>query len=154
MAQNLNYKPSSGNSWCYENKEIYCDIYGRLYDWSTAKSACDKMGGGWHLPSRAEWDTLVAMVGGSSAGKALKSTYGWYDDGNGSDAFGFSALPGGYRYYSDGSFTNAGNDGNWWTAEESSSGYAYYRYMYDYNDYVDEYYYYNDNAFSVRCVAD
>lgn len=54
----------------------------------------------WHLPNSADWTTLVSYVGGkSSAGNALKSTAGWYNDGNGSDTYGFSAIPVGY--YSD-----------------------------------------------------
>jgi len=35
MAENLNYTPSSGNSWCYNNQASFCTTYGRLYDWVT-----------------------------------------------------------------------------------------------------------------------
>jgi uncharacterized protein (TIGR02145 family) len=146
MAENLNYE--TGNSWCYDNSAVACKMYGRLYDWETAKKACPS---GWHLPTRAEWDTLVNYVG-SSAGKALKSKSGWYDNGNGTDASGFSALPGGYRY-SDGGFDGAGYGGFWWAATENGSGLAYYRYMgygIDYNvrEYGDD----KSYGYSVRCV--
>jgi uncharacterized protein (TIGR02145 family)/uncharacterized repeat protein (TIGR02543 family) len=152
MAENLNYEPSSGNSWCYEKDDSYCSQYGRLYNWSTAMEVCPV---GWHLPSRGEWNTLVDYVGGSlTAGKALKSTGGWYNNGNGTDDFGFSALPGGNRYYNDGSFFGAGNYGNWWAATEDSSGGAYCRSMYYYDDNVGEFNYYKSYGFSVRCVGD
>ena len=151
MAENLNRVPSSGNSWCYENIEYNCQIFGRLYDWNTAKTVCPT---GWHLPTRDEWRALVDSVGGYSvAGKKLKSTSGWYNNGNGTDQYGFSALPGGYRR-SDGDFNGAGYYGDWWTATESSEGGAYGRSMGYGNGLVYE----NDNdesvGFSARCVQD
>jgi uncharacterized protein (TIGR02145 family) len=149
MAENLRYK--IGGSWCYDNDEANCQKYGRLYDWKTARTVCPA---GWHLPSREEWQKLVDYAGGDSvAGKKLKSKSGWSGKGNGKDSYGFLALPGGYRY-SGGNFNDAGGNGNWWTATEDGGGIAYYRYMYYFNDYVDEYYDDKGNAFSVRCVKD
>ncbi len=93
MAENLNYR--TRDSYCYEDKISNCDKYGRLYTWDAAITACPS---GWHLPTHAEWETLVTAVGGESgAGTKLKSTSGWLKDGNGSDSFGFSALPAGER---------------------------------------------------------
>jgi uncharacterized protein (TIGR02145 family) len=106
----------------------------------------------WHLPSRAEWDQLMTAVGGSStAGKKLKSQTGWYNN-NGTDDYGFSALPGGGRNYSGGSFDNAGSYGSWWGAAALGSSYAYGRYMYYNFDYVYENNYNKDYGFSVRCL--
>jgi len=85
----------------------------------------------------------------------LKSTSGWnnYIDqsGNGTDDFGFSALPGGNRH-SGGPFRDAGDGGYWWTATVGWGGLACYRYMYYSRGNVDEYY--DDKGFglSVRCV--
>jgi uncharacterized protein (TIGR02145 family) len=43
---------------------------------------------------------LFSAVGGkTAAGKMLKSTSGWNSNGEGLDAFGFSALSAGYRDY-------------------------------------------------------
>jgi uncharacterized protein (TIGR02145 family) len=98
----------------------------------------------------------VEATGGiAAAGSKLKSTSGWYDNGNGTDTYGFSALPGGRRY-TGGSFSGAGNYGGWWTATEDGSGYAYYRYMYYGIDRVYEYKGDNDKGYgvSVRCVSD
>jgi hypothetical protein len=72
---------------------------------------------------------------------------------NGTDDFGFSALPGGSRD-TDGNFNYAGNNGFWWSAtEDDGSGYAYSRNM-NYNDNVNEDYNYKDYGFSVRCLLD
>jgi uncharacterized protein (TIGR02145 family)/uncharacterized repeat protein (TIGR02543 family) len=156
MAENLNYETTTG-SWCYD-----CDKYGRLYNWSTAMTACPS---GWHLPSREEWDHLAESAGGRKydnwgtwrdwydAGKNLKSTSGWNSSGNGTDVYGFLALPGGYRY-SGGSFDNAGYYGNWWTATENGASEAYGRDMGYRSDAVGEYTYDKENGLSVRCVGD
>jgi len=161
MAQNLNYK--KGKSWCYDDDESNCeDGYGRLYDWNTAKTACPS---GWHLPSHEEWGTLAVAAGGSgtngdngTAGNKLKSTSGWDDrnngsSGNGTDDFGFSALPGGYRF-ADGGFSHDGEEGNWWTASERGSGRAYvWNMRYDGSS-VGKVDVVKDYGFSVRCVKD
>jgi len=156
MAENLNRTPSSGNSWCYGDKPDSCAVYGRLYDWNTAKTVCPA---GWKLPDTADWNRLVTTVGGREiAGKKLKSTYGWKnawgeDYGNGSDSLGFSALPGGIRY-TDGSFHDANLTGYWWTATENGARAAYFRDMLYLYDIV-----HGDNSdiasgLSVRCVKD
>jgi uncharacterized protein (TIGR02145 family) len=154
MAENLNYQTKSG-SWCYKNDKFNCDKYGRLYDWKTAKTVCPN---GWKLSSREDWDKLVATAGGKEmAGKKLKSKSGWNDykgkSGNGTDDYGFSALPGGTRYYSYGNFDYAGYRGGWWTATEIDSGKAYSRGM-KYDDYVKEYEGYKSGGGSVRCVEE
>ncbi|GBU23336.1 hypothetical protein R80B4_03253 [Fibrobacteres bacterium R8-0-B4] len=166
MTENLNIE--TADSWCYLNRPDSCAKYGRLYTWSAAmagsSSSSSRVQGvcpsGWHLPSKQEWQSLVDYVGGSSvAGKKLKSQSGWYNNGNGTDDFGFSALPGGYRY--DGSFESAGCNGGWWMATDDSYEDSYYRGMgcsYDWLSYDIDYEYNDDNrtyfAFSVRCVQD
>jgi uncharacterized protein (TIGR02145 family) len=147
MAENLNY--AAEGSKCYKNKSSNCEKYGCLYDWSTAMRACPA---GWHLPIDAEWKTLENTVGGS-AGKKLKSTSGWNNNGNGTDEYGFSALPGGYGY-SDGSFYNTGSYGSWWSATEYNASNAWYRDMYFNNEIVDRLSNYKSSLYSVRCVAD
>jgi uncharacterized protein (TIGR02145 family) len=151
MAENLNYDASG--SKCYNNNSGYCQYYGRLYDWSTAKKACPS---GWHLPSNAEWNVLMVTVGGTeTAGKKLKAKSGWNNNGNGTDEFGFSALPGGYGYdRSYGYFNNVGEDGYWWSASENSSRSAYGRYMAYRYEGADWSYYVKSSLYSVRCVRD
>ncbi|MCL2183930.1 MAG: fibrobacter succinogenes major paralogous domain-containing protein [Chitinispirillia bacterium] len=113
----------------------------------------------------------------SSVGKKLKSKTGWSDflchnelkeylneigedcvlgkmnSGNGTDNFGFSALPGGDRYYIGGSFKYAGSYGNWWSATEyGSGGSAYSWMMYSGIGDVYECSYFKGSGFSVLCV--
>jgi len=120
MAENLNYQPQTGNSWCYNDDNSNCNKYGRLYDWNTAMSICPT---GWYLSTNADWEKLIGLIGGKDTGKKLKAKNGW-NNGNGTDSFGFSALPGGYRYFGArvdrSTFHYAGSYGKWWTAEASN----------------------------------
>jgi len=149
MAENLNF--AAEDSKCYDNKAENCARYGRLYNWETALKACPA---GFHLPSDDEWTALENAVGGrSTAGTKLKSAAGWNEDGNGTNDYGFSALPGGLGR-SDGSFDDAGYSGYWWSATEDSANDAWYRSMFYDNDYVYRYDVSKAYLFSVRCVAD
>jgi uncharacterized protein (TIGR02145 family) len=101
---------------------------------------------------------LVQFAGGYSvAGKKLKSQTGWDDyngtSGNGTDDFGFSALPGGSRY-TDGYFDYVGWYGYWWSATEYGSGLAYQRDMYSDYGSVGEDINYKGLGVSVRCLRD
>ena len=160
MAQNLNYKTKDG-SWCYDNKADNCKQYGRLYDWKTAKTVCPN---GWKLPDTADWNRLVLTAGEKGLeDETLKAKSGWKEDCdgnkncNGTDNYGFSALPGGYRD-DDGSFEYAGYDGNWWTATEMDDIYVYTRNMKccspQWGSRVKVDGYYESYGLSVRCVAD
>ncbi|MBQ3714412.1 MAG: hypothetical protein II892_02350, partial [Fibrobacter sp.] len=106
----------------------------------------------WHLPDTTEWSKLFTAVGGkSTAGKKLKSLTGWASNGNGTDAYGFSAFSAGYRY-NDGSFYAEGSSAFFWSATERNTYFAYGMLLfYDEEDaglgYRDK-----DFAFSVRCL--
>lgn len=170
MAENLNYETDS--SFCYNDSVKYCEKYGRLYRWAAAVGKSESECGsgytcslpsgniqgvcpnGWHLPSKSEWETLFNAVGGlSTAGKELKFTSGWNRRGYGTDAFGFSALPAGYRSYG-GGFYGEGNYAYFWCSTENESHYAYDIYLYYKIDSarLDDYYKYL--GFSVRCIRD
>lgn len=53
---------------------------------------------GFHMPSRADWETLSSYLGSSTAGTKVKSTTGWYNDINGDGSTKFDAKPYGYVY--------------------------------------------------------
>ena len=120
------------------------------YTWDAAKRVAEKIKG-WHLPTIAEWDFLAANAGGREVcGNKLKSSEGWEDDYNGTDDFGFSALPAGYY---GGSFYYLGSCAYFWTATEYNSSNAYFRYFYTgasmYSYYTNKY-----GQYSVRLVKD
>jgi uncharacterized protein (TIGR02145 family) len=156
MARNLNH--DSNGSVCYDNQNSYCDTYGRLYDWATAKTACPN---GWHLPSDAEWDRLYSYVdntwdtatgGNWTVGKKLKATNDWNEGGNGTDDYGFAALG------------VLGYEARWWSASENDSdsyfwdmygnSYAYGRSLI-YNEDIGRWIIEDKlNLLSVRCLQD
>ena len=178
MAENLNYAYNEGTakSYCYENSADSCAKYGRLYLWSAAMDSAAVFGdggcgdglfceagsatfevqgvcpAGWHLPRKAEFETLFAAVGGKMvAVKALKSTSGWMEDGNGTDAFGFSALPAGN--YRNGRFGGVGDYAYFWsTTEEHYRDDAHGMFLYYHADYADLSYDNKEVAGSVRCL--
>jgi len=172
MAENLSYNASgskcgdeSTGTLSNENTAT-CDTYGRLYDWYTAIgltiSTCPQ---GWHLPSNTDWNVLIKFINPSCSdnsnycagtGTKLKSASYWNSYSNvplGTDAYGFSALPGG----GGGSFgfavNNFGYYGYWWSSSEDAN-YANSRIM----RYDSEYASYGNNvkgdSFSVRCIKD
>jgi len=154
MKKNLNIE--TADSWCYNESPDSCAKYGRLYTWQAAMTACPA---GWHLPTREEWGGLAIAAGGTDTygdrgniNAKLKSTSGWSFN-SGTDDFGFSALPGGYRNTGD-SFVEALDYGFWWTATEDGSvtNNAYLRYTGFSVGRVREDSRMKSNAFSVRCV--
>ena len=149
MAENLNF--AAKGSKCYEDKDANCAKYGRLYDWNTALKACPA---GYHLPTDDDWTELTDAVGGSkTAGTKLKSAAGWNEDGNGTDDYGWSAVPGGIGDYG-GDFGGAGMKDLWWSATERDRAAAWYRIAkYNY-EYVGRYNDYKKSTYSVRCVQD
>jgi uncharacterized protein (TIGR02145 family) len=177
MAENLNY--NANGSKCYGNESANCEKYGRLYDWATAMNLsqyCNSQlvtncGGqvnakhqgicpsDWHIPSNAEWTTLINYVESGCSGCAgthLKAASGWSSYTGvpaGKDTYGFSALPGGCGY-SGGDFNYVGRLGFWWSSSESNSSLAYTRLMsYSYGD-VPSDRSGKSGLSSVRCVKD
>jgi len=147
MAENLNIE--IGKFKCYANDPANCLKYGRLYEWGTAKKACPS---GWHLPSREEWQTLVNFVGGeNTGGTKLKATSGWDKNGNGTDNYGFSALPGGRGYTDDDSFNSAGGFGRWWSSS-TKNDYAYVSELYHYYEGVSWSHHGMKALLTVRCI--
>jgi len=139
MAENLNYDvPDNTTDVCYGGNSTNCTIYGRLYNWDTAMNGSENSEANpsgvqgicpedWHLPSEAEWDKLMITVGGNAitnttgtsiGGNKLKAKSGWDYDGNGTDDFDFSALPGGSSGQN--GFNGIGCNGSWLTTTQVS----------------------------------
>ncbi len=162
--------------YCYYNDTNNCNQYGGLYQWDEMMQYSTQQGikgicpPGWHLPADEEWKVLEGAVDsqhsigdqiwnlyglrGYDAGTNLKSTNGWSGNGNGSGLYGFTGLPGGYRY-SNGYFYLYSQHGLWWSSTEGNSTSAWNRYLSYNNPIVDRDY--GDNkgfGFSVRCIKD
>lgn len=125
-------------------KRKFCKLSGLIAE--PVRGVCPE---GWHLPTEEEFKILVSSAGGGEvAGKVLKFT-----SFNGTNAYGFGALPAGNRDYN-GSFDYAGNRAYFWSAAENDSEFAYFLYM-GYNGvYARQGADYKTGAFSVRCLKD
>ena len=151
-------------------------MYGVLYNWTAAMNHSGKKSNvygqtravcplGWHMPDDDEWkilemalgmtqtdaDTLYWRISGD-VGKKLKSSVGWADEGNGINANGFTALPGGYRNIH-GGFWNEGNNSLFWTSSIIDST-SWYRYLSAVDSGVYRISTYRSNGLSVRCIKD
>jgi uncharacterized protein (TIGR02145 family) len=143
---------SGAYAWYNNDATTNKNLYGGLYNWYAVNThkLCPT---GWHIPSNSEWIKLETFIGGSTnGGGKLKETgtNHWNSPNTGAtDEFGFTALPGGYRYLADG-YLNL--SGHWWTSTEGSSSTAYYRGI----GYIgSEIVTYNENkefGLSVRCI--
>ena len=160
-------------AWCYYNNDpANGRTYGRLYNWYAVTDPRGLAPKGWHAPSDSEWDIIIKHLAPNGAivnkpektgnftysttegvGALLKSTSGWYENGNGNNRSGIAGLPGGNRH-ANGTFSSLGKDGFWWSSSESSTYVAWYRYL-GYN--LGNALRHNVNkgcGFSVRCVRD
>lgn len=150
MAENLNYK--TDGSYCYENKASNCKKYGRLYEWYAAKKACPA---GWHLPSKAEFETLWSATSRLEVGKMLKSKNGWENGNNGIDAYGFRALPAGERSGGLDISSFAGSQASFWSSAEDFSDFSKAYHLKLYNaDFASLFALFKNQAYSVRCVVE
>jgi uncharacterized protein (TIGR02145 family) len=144
---------STGALCWYDNVNVK---YGALYNWHAVSSG-NLCPDGWHVPSVDEWITLTTYLGGTTVtGGKLKETgtVHWQAPNTGaSNSTGFTAVPGGYRYYN-GVYNNIKRYGYWWSSTEASSVNAYA---------CDLYYGYADidktssdkrSGASIRCVKD
>ena len=112
---------SAAYCWYDNSPEKYKENYGALYNWYVVNTGllCPV---GWHVPTKEEWETLIDYLGGpNGAGAKLKDTKFWTCppghrmDCSGTNESGFSARPGGWRWW-EGSFQLIGNTGSWWTS--------------------------------------
>ena len=142
-------------AWCYyENITANGTTYGKLYNWYAVNDTRGIAPTGYHIPTDAEWTSLTTYLGGDSiAGTKMKSTSGWFNDGNGTNTSGFEGLPGGFRN-SIGKFAIIGSFGYWWSSSEFSTFNAWIRNLINneagaFRDNGNK-----RNGFSVRCIKD
>ena len=151
MAENLNFE--TAGSFCPEGDSRNCKRLGRLYSWAEAKSVCPD---GWRLPTKEDFDALVAAQSSSQsrAGAMLKAKDGWFKKGNGTDDFGFNALPAGYRG-ADGKFDGIGGYAYFWSATEdpeNRESNAFYLFLSFSSDVASINAFAKEDYRSVRCV--
>ena len=156
MAENLNYDTTF--SWTTDSLDKDGSIYGRFYEFSSAKTACPE---GWHLPSREEFRVLIRAVGGDSlATWNLKTTSGWNQDNDGHDANGadtycFGAKAAGEMNNQSPNANSVGEYGLFWTKENYTPKRHDYTYGITYDEPEEAFVLKisNDNAQEVRFIG-
>ena len=139
-------------------------IYGVLYNWLAAKTACPS---GWHLPSDEEWKGLETSIGMSREvadlmgyrdegwiGNQLKSTTNWYKDGNGSDSERFNVKPGSRKAAHNDLYSKIGEEAYFWTSTTDTASNAVLRYMLHDKNGIYRSVGSRTNGFSIRCIKD
>ena len=144
-------------AWCYyENKSDNGTTYGKLYNWYAVNDPRGLAPAGWHIPSDAEWTSLITFLNGTSvAGTAMKETGTslWKSPNTGAtNSSGLAGLPGGARY-DNGLFQSMGFSGSWWSST-SQDAIAWYREMVFNFGGIARNFYVKRGGFSVRCVRD
>jgi uncharacterized protein (TIGR02145 family) len=140
-------------AWCYyDNDPSNGTKYGKLYNWYAIIDPRGLAPKGYHIPSDVEW-TILENYLGPDAGKKMKSTSGWIENGNSTNISGFSGLPGGSRSV-DGRIYGIGGDGEWWSSTERNTYDVWYRGLNFYDVVVSRASYYKEVGLSVRCLRD
>ena len=151
----------------YNNDTNNISTYGLLYNWYAVTDSRNLAPIGWHVPTDKEWQELEWHLGisqadsnetgwiGTDEGGKLKEvgTTHWFAPNTGAtNSSGFTALPAGYRVYSNALFYGLGHCGYWWTSQPDTS--AWLRYLYFNSAKVGRFYGYKYYGLSVRCVKD
>ena len=140
----------------YDNVPANGEVYGHLYNWFAATDARNIAPQGWHVPSKAEYATLVDYLGGEAvAGIKLKEkgTQHWLSPNIGSNSSGFTALPSGY-YSTNGNFYSLGSGFVVWTTTLEDLTFAREYQMFNsgdsfYDDILDK-----NTGVAIRCIKD
>jgi uncharacterized protein (TIGR02145 family) len=119
-----NLEVSTVPSYCYNDAELNCRRYGRLYTWGSALRGCQSLGEGWRLPTDDEWRGMAKHYGGVSedSDERGKAAYKALVAGGSS---GFDALLGGGRS-DDGQDSRLEAHGFYWTASEIDPSSAWF----------------------------
>jgi uncharacterized protein (TIGR02145 family) len=169
VTDNAEWAALSTPAYCwYDNDISNKDICGALYNGYTVTTdnLCPT---GWHVPSDAEWyamenyvdptinDPNATMYRGTYGGYRLKATNGWhYNNHNGINYYGFSAIPGGLRYSSDGSFNlniYYESHGFWWSSSLWETTHIWFRSIIDRYSIVErDFSSTKSSGMSVRCI--
>ena len=132
--------------------------YGRLYNWYAVNDARKIAPTGWHVPTDAEWTTLIAFLGGEdiASGKMKETgTSHWISPNAGAtNESGITALPLGNRSYYDGRFINLSYYCLFWSSTNIDTTLAWHCEMYYWDAKAYSYGYWKTTGCSVRLIKD
>ncbi len=160
---------STIDKYCYDDVEANCTTYGGLYQWAEAvqykngatnstspspifnenvQGICPT---GWHIPTKAEFETLKASSTVNSNSNTLKAVSQGTGDGAGTNTSGFSALLAGYHNHN-GNFNYLGSNAFFWSSAEYDASFAYILHLNNIGGNIDLYDSPKESGFSVRCL--
>ena len=153
---------TTSGAYCYYNNESrYIPVYGLLYNGYAARDSRNICPVGWHLSTDNDWTILVDYLGGKDqAAEKLKETTDSHWRSPGTNASGFTALPGGYivkwittfgiPYNGPAVFFSFGSDGEgcWWTLD------SYWSISYFCRKQISGADWFRHIGRSIRCVKD
>jgi uncharacterized protein (TIGR02145 family) len=172
-------------AWCYYNNDPSSEaVYGKLYNWYAVAGIYDAASAanpllrkklaptGWHIPTDAEWSTLINCIDPNANGGINNNVAGgkmkamgaiqfgtglWFAPNTGAtNQSGFTGLPAGNRLSTGGasSYSTLGNVGYWWSSSESTTAVAWSRYLSYSDGSAGKGEGNKENGFSVRCLRD
>jgi uncharacterized protein (TIGR02145 family) len=158
VSDNTAWNSLSTPAYCWYSNDYatYGATYGPLYNWYAvnAGNLCPE---GWHVPGDADWTALTNYLGGiSPAGGKLKETgtTHWAPPNAGAtNETGFTAIPGGFRYWN-GGFADLTWDANWWSSTQSNSADSWARKIFYNASSVVRDSNSKKMGFSIRCLKD
>jgi uncharacterized protein (TIGR02145 family) len=156
VQNSIEWSKVTTGAWCYyENNPENGIIYGKLYHYYAVNDPRCLAPEGWHVPTDAEWQTLVDFLGGYKiAGGKLKAKTLWESPNEGAtNESGFTAFPGGERL-NNGDDDNIGSSGTFWSSSEYDFVEAWSRNLALKNPEVFRVPYHKRIGLSVRCVRD
>jgi uncharacterized protein (TIGR02145 family) len=143
FAENLAYKPNSGNYWAYDDNNKNVIKYGYLYDWETAQKVCPA---DWHLPSKDEFQLLLNTLESEN-----KNAYTLLTS---SENSGFSSLFSGYRK-DYGEYSGKDKNADYWTTDTGyKKEYAWVLDIFKPDKNAGLFENYKIIGLSVRCIKD
>lgn len=148
----IKYGEEKKPAWCYyENNTDNRIQYGRLYNWWAVTDGRGLAPMGWHISTETEWKELKIFCD-NKPGNKLKSKNFWTDK-KGTDDYGFSGLPSGYRDKR-GKFGKLGSESFYWTSNEFNKGDGIAFYIWSYMSGISKSFKNKAFGFSVRCLKD
>ena len=162
----ISHVPDSAK-WSRLVTEAYCtynnttDIdtiatFGLLYNWYVVNDPRRVAPQGWRVPTITDWNILIAQLGGDQiAGYRMKEAgrFHWGSPPSANNSSGFTALPGGWRFFN-GKYDGEVYYGEWWAAEEGNSVSAAKLSLFSWGYKVRKGFFYKSSGYSIRCVKE
>lgn len=159
VTDSLQWKNLKTGAWCYYNNNTENGkIYGKLYNYYAINDPRGFAPQGWHIPSKAEWQTLVKFLGGDkvAGGKMKKTGTTYWQEPNvdATNISGFSALPGGYLFSYGSRFIALNLEACFWSSTEYNTNNSWFYTIENQKGHILENYILKTNALSVRLIKD